>query len=92
MSNDNTRLEPLVNETIIVLIPKSQNATQITKYRPISLCNTQNKIIAKVIVNRIHPLLSMRISQNQGALVPGRRATDQVFFCERNCSHDVPKS
>ena len=37
-----------INHTFIALIPKVDNSSVTEQYRPISLCNTLYKIIAKV--------------------------------------------
>ena len=47
-----------LNETLISLIPKSQNPESLSNYRPISLCNFVYKIVSKIIVGRIRPHLS----------------------------------
>lgn len=40
-------LLPALNENFIILIPNVSNPTSINHFRPISLCNTSYKIIAK---------------------------------------------
>ena len=51
-----------LNETLISLIPKCQNPETLNNYRPISLCNSVYKIVSKILVARIRPLLSNLIS------------------------------
>ena len=69
-----------LNRTLIVLVPKCQNLETINNYRPISLCNTIYKVVTKIIVARIHPLLSNLISPVQAAFVLGRRGLDNVLI------------
>lgn len=47
-----------------------------THFRPISLCNTVYKIISKILVNCLRPLLPDVISPFQIGFVKGRKATD----------------
>lgn len=58
----------LINHTNIALIPKVENPEIFSNYRPISLCNVSYKIITKIIINRLKPLLNFCISKNQSAL------------------------
>ncbi|MCI15088.1 ribonuclease H protein, partial [Trifolium medium] len=67
------------NETYICLIPKKNNPTQPSDFRPISLCNVILKIITKTIANRIKVILPQVISSNQSAFVPGRLITDNIL-------------
>ncbi|XP_027156460.1 uncharacterized protein LOC113757300 [Coffea eugenioides] len=69
-----------VNHTIISLIPKVKNHTSLKQYRPISLCTTVYKIIAKVLANRLKQVLHHCISKNQSAFIPGRQILDNIML------------
>lgn len=45
-------------------------------FRPLELCNTYYKILLKIIVNRLKPLLPNLISLFQGAYIAGRHCSD----------------
>ena len=59
------------NTTFLSLIPKSEGVEVLGKFRPIALCNVIYKIIAKVIENRIKPLLLGIISLEQSGFIEG---------------------
>lgn len=61
-----------VNCSFIVLIPKNNASSSVNHYRPISLCNTIYKIIAKILVSRLRPLLPNLISPCQSTFIPDR--------------------
>ena len=69
-----------INHTIISLIPKVPCPINIKQYRPISLCNVVYKAIAKIIVNRLKPVLKHCISINQSAFIPGRHIIDNIII------------
>ena len=51
-----------LNNTLISLIPKIPGPETLSNYCPISLCNIMYKIMSKVIVARLRPLLDQVIS------------------------------
>ena len=51
-----------VNNSLIILIPKITNPTSVNHFRPISLCNVVYKIISKILVSKLKPLLDKLIS------------------------------
>jgi hypothetical protein len=76
------KMPSYLNKTLIVLIPKCLGPETLSQFRPISLCNTMYKIVTKIIVSIIRPLLSNLISPYQTTFVPGRRGVDNVVIAE----------
>lgn len=70
------------NETLITLIPKIDNSENIKQFRPVSLCNVSYKIITKIIVNRIRPLIDQIISPNQSSFISCRSTTDNIIITQ----------
>nr|KYP44678.1 Retrovirus-related Pol polyprotein LINE-1 [Cajanus cajan] len=50
--------DPQAAETLIVLIPKHECPRHLKDFQPISLCNVLHKLISKVLVNRLRPILN----------------------------------
>ena len=73
-------LDARFNETHVRLIPKTRGAKTVADYRPIALCSTHYKIIAKVLTSRLQPVLQAIISKNQSAFVMGRTISDNVLI------------
>ncbi len=48
--------------------------------RPINLCNTLYKVIAKVLVNHLKLLMSSLVSNFQNAFIPNRSIQDNVII------------
>jgi len=63
---------PALNTTFIVIIPKEEISNTPKKFRPIVLCNVIYKVISKVVVNRLKPLLPLLISPEQSGYIEGR--------------------
>ena len=72
-----------VNSSLIVLIPKLSNPTFVNHYRPISLYNVVYKIISKLLVEKLRPLLDKLISPTQSTFIPNRWiAENQIIVQE----------
>ena len=69
-----------LNDTNICLIPQTDKPKEMTKFRPISLCNVSYKIISKVLCQRLKKVLPQRISETQSAFVAGRQITDNIMI------------
>ena len=76
-----------LNTMHLALIPKEIGASHPGKFRPISLCNVIYKIISKVVVNRLKPLLPLLISSKQSGCVEGRQILDGIIL-----AHEVVHS
>ena len=73
------KLLKAVNHTLITLIPKVENPETTAHFRPISLCNTVYKILAKILVNRMRPVLQRIIDPTQSAFIPQRTIHDNIL-------------
>jgi len=73
------RLLTEINHTFIALVPKVDHPETTAHFRPISLCNTLYKIIAKILVNRMRPILQHLIHPCQSAFVPDRAIHDNIL-------------
>lgn len=62
---------PSLNATFLALVPKGDEPNTLDKYRPIALWNAIYKLISKVLVNRLKPLLPLLISPEQTRYVEG---------------------
>ncbi|XP_022024281.1 uncharacterized protein LOC110924594 [Helianthus annuus] len=62
--------------SFIALIPKVKDPSSPVDFRPISLIGVINKIISKVLVNRLKRVLGKLISEHQSAFFTGRNIMD----------------
>lgn len=66
------------NTSVIRLLAKDGDPTEITNYRPISLINTELKIFTHVINRRIQKCLGLLVHPAQTGFIPGRQITTNL--------------
>ena len=71
-----------LNKTLITLIPKCSNPETLWNYRPISLCNSIYKVLTKIIVTRLRPLLVDLVSPLQTTFVLGRKRVNNAIIVQ----------
>lgn len=69
-----------INHTFITLIPKVKSPEFFFENRPISLCNVIDKLVSKVLANRLQGFLLDLISKNQSAFQPRRLIIDNILM------------
>ncbi|CAA7020699.1 unnamed protein product [Microthlaspi erraticum] len=76
----NSFMPASTNATILTLIPKHPGASMITDYRPISCLNTLYKVVSRLLVRRLKPLLPSLILPNQTAFVKDRLLVENTVL------------
>lgn len=74
------KITPALNHTFLVLLPKVHSAFKVDQFRPIALCNVVYKLITKIIVGRLRPLLDLIVHPSQAAFVPKRSIIDNIII------------
>nr|XP_027120574.1 uncharacterized protein LOC113737562 [Coffea arabica] len=77
-----TELPRFVTSTSIVLIPKVPNPQDFSKFRPISLCNFFNKVLSRILADRLATILPKVISPQQTGFVKGRNITENYLLAQ----------
>lgn len=73
-----------INHTFI---PKLENPVMVHQYRSISLYSVSYKIISKILVRRLQPIMKKLISTDQSAFVDSRLTSDNILI-GRELLHD----
>lgn len=79
-STSQAHLAAELNISKIALLPKSEDRSRVQNFRPISLLNIPYKILAKILANRMKPLLHHWILPSQTGFVPNRCILDNIFL------------
>lgn len=54
---NNGRMDPRMNNTMLILLPKVQEPKEVSEFRPISLVNASMRITSKILANRMKDFL-----------------------------------
>ena len=76
---DNEAMTESQQSAILRLLYKKKDKERLKNWRPISLLNTDYKIAAKVIANRLKPVLDTIIHEDQTCGIPGRTIYENIF-------------
>ncbi|XP_022870493.1 uncharacterized protein LOC111389759 [Olea europaea var. sylvestris] len=71
-----------INHTAIALVPKSDHMSHVGDYRLISCCNVIYKVIAKIFVSRLRPILRDIVGHAQAAFVEGRSIMENIHLAQ----------
>lgn len=69
-------------EAFITLIPKNERPKSASDFRPITLLNVIFKVVSKVLVNRLRPLMKKFIGPFQNSFLPGRSTMDNIVLAQ----------
>ncbi|XP_060211737.1 uncharacterized protein LOC132639298 [Lycium barbarum] len=84
------QLPKFFTNTCLVLIPKSDNPQSFTDFKPISLSNVSQKIVSKVLNDRLSRIIPKIISQNQSGFVKDRSIGENVLLAQE-IIHNIRK-
>ncbi|KAL3691969.1 hypothetical protein R1sor_005620 [Riccia sorocarpa] len=79
----NGRLPPDFTAGDIILLPKDGDQSLLQNKRPITLLNAGYKVVAKLLQNRMAPVLQSIITWEQNAFMQGRNLHATVFLCNQ---------
>lgn len=71
-----------VNQTLLTLIPKCDDPSKVSQFRPVALCNFVYKVITKIIAQRLRLILPYVVSENQSSFTPGRSIIDNILWLQ----------
>jgi len=69
---------PNFNANTIILIPKVPDAVNVGQYMPISFANFRFKIISKILIDRLAPIMNNIISPEQIGFIKDRNIKDGI--------------
>jgi hypothetical protein len=79
--HNSSQFERSLNATFVSLISKKAKAVEVKDFRPISLVGGVNKIISKVLANRLKSVLGKIISSSRNAFIGGQPMNAWIAKC-----------
>jgi hypothetical protein len=76
-----------LRQALISLLYKKEDPELLKNWRPISLLNVDYKIITKVLINSMKPMMSTVIDSDQCCAVPGRSSEDNATLLRDICDY-----
>ena len=70
-------------DNLICLIPKIDQPVYTGHFRPITLTNSDYKIILRVWANRLGPILGKCVGEHQKGFIPGRDGREHVIVVQK---------
>jgi hypothetical protein len=80
-------IPPRQKQGILICLPKSQESRSPDDFRPISLLNTEYKILTRFLANRLRQILAEQITSSQYCGVPGKSILDALAYIRDIPSH-----
>lgn len=69
-----------INSTILALVPKKTDSSEMRNYRPIACCKVLYKVVSTILANMLKVVLPRIISENQSAFVKGRLLMENMLL------------
>ena len=76
------KLPRFMTSTSIVLIPKVLHPQDFSQFRPISLCNFFNKLLSRILADRIAHLLPKIVSPQQTGFIKNQSITENFLLAQ----------
>jgi hypothetical protein len=76
-----------INGAYTVLLPKKQGAKEPGDFRPICLIHSLDKILSKVLANRLSRVLLDLVEKNQGSFMKGRSIHDNFKLVKESIKY-----
>ena len=70
------------NISLMTLLYKKNDPNDIANFRPLSLCNTDYKLLTRLINRRMMEVAPQLINENQAGFVPGRFIAQNAMRCQ----------
>ena len=88
----NSKLTKGLNSTFIALIPKVHSPQCLNDFRPISLVGCMDKVLAKVLANRLRTVIGNVVSDSHSTFVKGKQILDGILIANEVVDEDKRKN